>query len=230
MIIIRGVRHGILDIPSCAIPRGHTAVIGPNGSGKSTLLRLIAGVEEPQQGCITIGEKSPGESAVGWVHEVPGQNSLFTRVRDEITSPLRFRHLSCDEISSRVAEVAAQTGISPLMDRELATLSGGEQVLIALATAMISKPDILVLDEWDSHVDAPSSAMLQDQLNASSVRIVLQCTQNMDLAASADNVVLLKKGRVYSMGNPLEVFGKCTDSCYYPPSWRWREWNLLSRR
>jgi len=229
MIIIRGVRHGIVDIPSCAIPEGHTAVIGPNGSGKSTLLRIIAGLEEPVRGCITIGEQSPGESAVGWVHEVPGQNSLFTRVRDEITSPLRFRHLSCDEITSRAAEVAAQTGISSLMDRELATLSGGEQVLIALATAMISKPDILVLDEWDSHLDAPSSAMLQNQLNASGVRTILQCTQNMDLAASADNIVFLKKGRVYSMGNPLEVFGKCKETCYYPPSWRWREWNLRSK-
>jgi len=102
-------------------------------------------------------------------------------------------------------------------------------VLVALATAMISKPDILVLDEWDSHLDAPSSAMLQNQLNASGVRTILQCTQNMDLAASADNIVFLKKGRVYSMGNPLEVFGKCKETCYYPPSWRWSEWNLRSK-
>lgn len=226
MIIIRGVRHGILDIPSCTIPEGHAAIIGPNGSGKSTLLHLIAGLEEPGRGSITIGEKSPPDITVGWVHEVPGQNGLFLRVRDEIASPLRFRHLPWNEISSRVAEVAAQTGISPLMDRELATLSGGEQVLIALATALISNPDILVLDEWDSHLDAHSSAMLQNQLNASSVRTIIQCTQNMDLAASADTVVFLTKGRVHAMGTPQDVFGKCKDSCYYPPSWRWREWNL----
>lgn len=229
MIIIRGVRHGVLDIQSCTIPGGYTAIIGPNGSGKTTLLRLVAGLEEPVRGCVTIGEKSPADIAVGWVHEVPGQNGLFLRVRDELASPLRFRHLPCDEIASRVAEVAAQTGISSLMDRELATLSGGEQVLIALATAMVSQPDILVLDEWDSHLDTPSSSMLQNQLNASGVRTIIQCTQNMDLAASADTVVFLTKGRVKAAGTPRDVFGMCKDSCYYPPSWRWREWNLPSK-
>jgi len=229
MIHISGLRHGILDIPSCRIPAGHVAVIGPNGSGKSTLLRLLAGMEEPVQGCIRIGEKSPGDMAIGWVHEVPGRNSLFLRVDEELASPLRFRHYQCEEISRRTREVAERAGISHLMDRDLVTLSGGEQVLIAMATAIISGPEILILDEWDSHLDAHTAAALQEQLSGLGVRCIVQCTQNMDLAATADTVILLSRGRVKAGGPPREVCGKCADSCWYPPSWRWREWNLPSR-
>ncbi|OPX67054.1 MAG: Trehalose/maltose import ATP-binding protein MalK [Methanoregulaceae archaeon PtaB.Bin056] len=225
MIRISGLRHGVLDILSLLVPAGNTAVIGPNGSGKTTLLRLLAGMEEPVQGSITIGGEPGGTLTVGWVHEFPGRNALFSRVRDEIASPLQFRHLECDEILKKVEEISGLLGISPLLDREPESLSGGEQVLVALATAMVSNPGILVLDEWDSHLDAHTTAVLQEHLHRTGVRWKVQCTQDMDLAASADTVLFLSGGQVLACGPPGEVFSEHLGSCWYPPSWRWREWS-----
>lgn len=226
MIHVTDLRFGILDIPSLILPAGHIVVIGPNGSGKTTFLRLLAGMEEPVQGSILLEGKAPGETRIGWVHEFPGQNSLFIRVGEELASPLRFHHLPCEGISRKVKEIAEQVGISHLLDRDLATLSGGEQVLTALATAMVSMPRTLILDEWDSHVDALTAGMLQEQLSRIGVPFVVQCTQNIDLAAAADTVVFLSGGRVKASGPPGEVFSGCEDSCWYPPAWRCREWNL----
>lgn len=225
MIRIHKLRHGILDIPSLLIPAGRSALIGPNGSGKTTLLRLLAGMEEPVQGRITIGGKDPAEVTVGWVHEFTGRNTLFSRVSEELASPLRFRHCTCEEIAMRVKEVSALAGITPLLDRETVSLSGGEQVLTALATAILSTPDILVLDEWDSHLDAHTASMLQEHLGRAGVSRIVQCTQNMDLASSADAVLFLSDGRVEAFGNPGEVFSGYRESCWYPPSWRLKEWN-----
>lgn len=225
MIRIMGLRHGILDIPSLLIPAGHTAVVGPNGSGKTTLLRLLAGMEEPLHGRITIGERNPAALTVGWVHEFPGRNTLFSCIREELASPLRFRHRSCDEISQRVSEVAGCIGISHLLDREPESLSGGEQVLAALATAIVVPPDILVLDEWDSHMDVITARLLQGLLDRAAVSWLIQCTHNMDLAASANTVLFLSGGEVNACGPPEEVFSGFAESCWYPQSWRWREWN-----
>lgn len=224
MIRIHGLRHGILDILACEVPLGHIVVTGPNGSGKTTLLRLLAGMEEPAFGNIRISEGSPGGMATGWVHEYPARNALFLSVHEELASPLRFRHAACDEISGRVSEIAEKMGISHLLDRDLATLSGGEQVLVALATAMISGPEILVLDECDSHLDPLAIEALQEQLLDLEIRCLVQCTLNMDLAATADSVILLSSGRIKAKGTPEEVFSTCEQSCWYPPRWRWRDW------
>lgn len=223
MIRIHGLRHGILDIPVCKVPLGHIAVTGPNGSGKTTLLRLLAGMEEPSCGSIRMGEGPPGGMATGWVHEYPARNALFLSVYEELASPLRFRHLPCDDISGRVSEISEKMGISHLLDRDLATLSGGEQVLVALATAMISEPEILVLDECDSHLDSRTTEALQEQLLDLQVRCLVQCTLDMDLGATADSVIFLSSGRIRAIGTPEEVFFTCEKSCWYPPRWRWRE-------
>ncbi len=227
MIRIRGLRHGILDIPTCEVPLGYIAVTGSNGSGKTTLLRLLAGIDEPAWGSIRIGEGSPGGIVTGWVQEYPGRNALFLSVYEELASPLRFRHLPCDELSGRVIEIAEKMGISHLLDRDLATLSGGEQVLVALATAMISEPEILVLDECDSHLDSRTTETLQERLLDLRVRCLVQCTLDMDLAATADWVILLSSGSIRATGTPEEVFFNREQSCWYPPRWRWREWSSL---
>ncbi len=227
MISIRGLRHGVLDIAECEIPAGHTVVTGPNGSGKTTLLRLLAGMEEPFRGCVRVEGKTPGEMPIGWVHEFPSRNALFLSVYEELASPLRFRHMPCDEISRKVSRMAEKVGISHLLDRDLVTLSGGEQVLTALATALIPEPAVLILDEWDSHLDAGTTAMLHDLLKDLCIRCLVQCTLDMDLAATADWVVFLSRGRIRAAGPPEEVFERCAGSCWYPPGWRWREWSSL---
>ncbi|MDD1694956.1 MAG: energy-coupling factor ABC transporter ATP-binding protein, partial [Methanoregula sp.] len=153
MISIRDLHHRELDIASLDIMPGITSVIGPNGSGKTTLLKICAGITEPDAGTVRVDGRSPRETEIGWVNEFPDRNILFEMVEDEVASPLRFRHIPCDEICRRVEHHMGVMGILPLRKRPVRELSGGEKILVALAAALVHHPSMLVLDECDSHLD-----------------------------------------------------------------------------
>jgi energy-coupling factor transport system ATP-binding protein len=220
MIKISELKHRILDIPDLSLEQGLTAIIGPNGSGKSTLLEVCAGVELPGSGFITIDGRMPRDCIVGWVCEFPERNIIFERVYDEIASPMRFRHLPCEDIEERVHETADRVGISGLIHSSTRELSGGEKALVALATALVSSPDILVLDETDSHLDRSTSMRMQRIIERCSIPYILQCTQNMETAAQADSILFLQNGSVEKNGTPENVFCALKETCFYPPVWR----------
>jgi energy-coupling factor transport system ATP-binding protein len=220
MIELSSVRHGILNIPSLLILPGSTVIIGPNGSGKTTLLKIIAGITAPQRGTIIIDGKSPALVNTGWLNEYPDRNLLFGTVSDEIASPLRFRHDPCPEVREQVNIVAKESGISHLLGRRTRDLSGGEKVLVSLATAMVTSPLVLVLDESDSHLDQGSTDTLTRLIRSSKALYIIWCTQDMEAAAGADRVILLEKGVVTRHGNPGEVFAELSGDCLYPLSWR----------
>jgi len=228
VIHVEGLCHGVLSIQDLAIPRGFSVVTGPNGSGKTTLLRLLAGICEPEQGSILVDGQDPSSLVRGFVHEFPGRNALFSLVSQEIASPLWFRHSSCGEVERSVARAARFVGIEMLVSREVRTLSGGEQVLCALATAVVAKPTLLVLDEWDSHLDWETAARVEACIRKMHLPHVVWCTQDMDIAASADGVVFLDRGRVRYAGAPQAVFPSLVGTCWYPPSWSLEEWNSSS--
>ncbi len=221
MIRIKGLRHGVLDIPLLELSGSLVAVIGRNGAGKTTLLKLIAGLEEPEQGSILIDGRPPRELRVGWMGEHPDRTMLFSRVWDEISSSLRFTRVPVAEANERVMVTLESLQITHLRDRSISSLSGGEKALVALAAAMAGSPDILVLDEPDSHLDAPSAMLLQEAvLNSSCQRLL--CTQDMDLASAAEELLLLADGKVISQGSPEKVFQGREESCFYPSMWRLR--------
>lgn len=223
MLIINRLRFQLLNIPSLVIPPGWTAVIGQNGSGKTTLLRIIAGLALPEVGEILVDGIAPRETEVGWVHEFPDRNLLFSRVSDELASPLRFRGLKCSETMKRVEDLAELAGVEDLLDRLTGTLSGGEKALISLLTALAHRPLLLVLDEFDSHLDAASMTRAGKIIGKAGCRYVIQCTQQMDLITGAANVVYLKEGSLLFQGTPAEVFSKLSNTCFYPPAWRLRD-------
>ncbi|MDK2974673.1 MAG: energy-coupling factor transport system ATP-binding protein [Methanofollis sp.] len=216
MIELTGIRHLILAIPSLVIPPGTTALIGPNGSGKSTLLSLLAGLHLPQEGSVRIDGRPPREIEIGWIGEFPDQSMLFTCVFDEIAGPSRFAHLPCGETGRRVREAAALVGIEGLLTRTVRALSGGERALTALATAMSSRPAVLVLDEFDSHLDEETALEAERALDACRCLHVIRCTQDMAAAARADTVVFLREGSVIHAGPPGEVFPALEGTCFYP--------------
>jgi energy-coupling factor transport system ATP-binding protein len=222
MIAIRSLRHAHLTIDSLDIPPGITPVIGPNGSGKTTLLRLCAGIAVPESGSILVGTKSPRDTEAGWVNEFPDRNILFGTVTDEIASTLRFRRVPCSEAGRRVASSLEHCGIPHLRDRSIRELSGGEKILVALAAAIVHRPEILVLDECDSHLDESRTETLGNLIHESGIPYVIRCTQQMEVAAQGDHVLYLEEGKVTLSGSPEEVFSRLSGTPFYPLSWRCR--------
>jgi len=218
-VVVNRLSHGVLSIPKLSIGPGRVALIGPNGSGKTTLLRLIAGLAEPSGGSVS----APVE--IGWVGEFPDRNAVFSRVGDEIASPLRFRHYPCCDIRDRVETVASDLGIAPLLSRSIRTLSAGERVLVALATALISRPALLLLDEYDSHLDPGTIARVEAMVDRLLPPTVVFTTQRMWSAARADRVIYLERGEVLVTGTPPAVFSRLQDISpeYVPPGWGWTQ-------
>ncbi len=215
-----------LAIDSLTIKPGITTIIGPNGSGKTTFLKLCAGITLPDSGSLLIDDVMPRETETGWVNEFPDRNILFVNVFDEIASPLRFRRIPCDEIDADVRACADTMGITPLLKRAVHELSGGEKVLVTLAAALVHHPRVLVLDEYDSHLDVHSLAKIEQGIRASGAKYVIRCTQQMDTAVDSDHLLFFDSGRITHSGTPDLVFPLLKDTAYYPVLWRCR-WSEL---
>jgi energy-coupling factor transport system ATP-binding protein len=222
MITIENLRYRTLAIEDLRIAPGITTVIGPNGSGKTTLLKLLAGIVMPDTGTILVDGVPPRNAEIGWVNEFPDRNILFGSVYEEIASPLRFRHLPCTEIEYNVETVIMSAGIQHLKTRSMQVLSGGEKVLVALAAALVFRPQVLVLDEYDSHLDANRAGEISRIIRKSGTQYVIHCTQDMETAASGDAVLFLEKGKIRYSGFPDNVFASLGGTAYYPLSWRCR--------
>jgi len=222
MIVFENVRFRALSVPSLALPAGLTTLIGPNGVGKSTFLKLCAGIAEPEKGTLSIDGQSPRKTEVGYVNEFPDRNLLFSTVHDELVSPLRFRHTPCAETEREVRACAERWGITGLLEREVKELSGGEKCLVALATACITRPRVLVLDEYDSHLDAGRCAMAERVLRSSGAGYIIRCTQQMETAAESDPTPVSRKGSGSTFWRTDHGLANLIDTPFYPLSWRCR--------
>jgi energy-coupling factor transport system ATP-binding protein len=220
MISIENLRYRNLAIDALTIMPGITTIIGANGSGKTTFLKICAGITVPDSGTIMIDDTPPRQTDIGWVNEYPDRNLLFVNVYDEIASPLRFRHDSCDSVDSDVKLCAETMGITHLLKRPVRELSGGEKILVSLAAARVHHPKVLVLDEYDSHLDPRSKAKNEQIIRLSGARYVIRCTQQMDTALQSDHLLFFDSGRVSHEGTPDEVFPLLKGTAYYPVLWR----------
>ncbi len=196
MIEIVSVLAGVLTIPSCTIRPGMCAVTGPNGAGKTTFLKLIAGILPPGTGKVRIDGSEPSECTIGWVGEYPDRNILFPRVYDELAGPLRFTWRSCQEIDQHVRRYADELGITHLLDRNMHDLSGGELILVSCAAACITSPDLLILDETDSHLDEQISHLLEGFIARAGIRYVIFSTHRPDRMARAGEMIRLVSGAI----------------------------------
>jgi len=208
-----------LAIDTLTINPGITTIIGANGSGKTTFLKLCAGIAVPHSGTLMIDDALPRETQTGWVNEFPDRNILFVNVFDEIASPLRFRRIPCDEIDSNVRACAEALGITHLLKRAVRELSGGEKVLVSVAAALVHHPKVLVLDEYDSHLDPRSLAKIEQGIRTSGADYVIRCTQQMDTAIHSDYLLFFDSGRITHAGTPDYVFPFLKGTAYYPFLW-----------
>lgn len=222
MIEIRSVRAGILRIPSCSIRPGICAIAGPNGAGKTTFLKLLSGILPPVSGTVRIDGKEPSVCTIGWVGEYPDRNILFPRVYDELAGPLRFTWQACGSVDQRVRICADDLGISHLLDRDMYGLSGGELILVAFAAACITSPDLLILDETDSHLDERFCHHLEEYIRRSGIRYVVFTTHRPERMAIADEMIRLDRGEVVDHLFLTEESGQSFPDHLSSP-WFWRE-------
>ncbi|MHA1832564.1 MAG: ABC transporter ATP-binding protein [Candidatus Baldrarchaeia archaeon] len=189
-------------------------LLGPSGCGKTTTLRLIAGLETPDTGNIYIGDKlanelSPKERNVAMVF----QNYAlypYMKVFDNIAFPLKVHKIPKNEIRKKVQEVAELLGIDHLLDRKPRQLSGGQQQRVALARALVREPQVFLMDEPLSNLDAKLRIIMRTELkklhHELKVTTVYVTHDQEEAMTLADKIVIMKDGKLQQIGSPFDVY------------------------
>jgi len=150
-----------------SVRRGEfVSLLGPSGCGKSTALRLIAGLALPSSGRVEVahrrGEARPGHR-IGFVFQEPTLMP-WTSVGENVRLPLKLAHAPADETDARVAEALARVGLSEFADSYPRELSGGMKMRVSLARALVTDPDILLMDEPFAALDEITRFRLNNDL------------------------------------------------------------------
>ena len=209
-----GSFHAVQDVSFEAMDGKITAILGPSGSGKSTVLRMIAGLEIPDSGRITLADEEQTfatvqERRVGFVFQ---HYALFRHmtVRDNVAFGLSIRKEPKADTRRRVDDLLELVQLAPLADRYPDQLSGGQRQRVALARALAPRPKVLLLDEpfgaLDARVRQELRRWLDDlhrELNVTSLLVTHDQEEALELA---NEIVVMHQGRVEQIGTPAEVY------------------------
>ena len=206
-----------LEPTSLVIEDGEfVAVLGPSGCGKTTTLLLLAGIYQPSSGEIRfdgapVNEVEAKDRNVGIVFQSYALYPHMT-VRQNILFPLRFKRASAEEKDRRLAEAASLVQIESLLDRLPSQLSGGQQQRVALARALIKAPQLLLLDEPLSNLDASLRLSMRSEVRRlqrrTGVTTILVTHDQIEATTMADRVVCMRHGRIEQIGTPDELYGR----------------------
>jgi iron(III) transport system ATP-binding protein len=210
-------RTPVLDDISLEVTRGEFfAFLGPSGSGKTTLLRLIAGFGTPATGRILIGERDltrlpPWSRNVGMVFQSYALWPHMT-VAKNVAFGLERRKFSRVEVERKVREALDLVGLGSYGDRRPAQLSGGQQQRVALARTLVIEPEVLLLDEPLSNLDAKLRVDMRSELRRLQRKLGLTAiyvTHDQEEAnAIADRIAVLDQGRIQQIGAPLDLYDR----------------------
>jgi sn-glycerol 3-phosphate transport system ATP-binding protein len=189
-------------------------LLGPSGCGKSTTLRLIAGLEQADNGRVLIGGRdvtalSPSQRNIAMVFQ---SYALFPHlsVAENIVFGLKVRKVPSDEIARRLARTAELLGLAGLLERKPAQLSGGQQQRVALGRAIIAEAPVCLMDEPLSNLDAQLRQDMRGEIRALQrtlgITMVYVTHDQVEAMSMADRVVLLNKGRIEQDASPAELY------------------------
>ncbi len=199
------------------IPEGDfVTLLGPSGCGKTTTLRMIAGLLDPSEGEILIGGRRVNDVPI---HKrnlgIVFQNyALFPHktVADNVAFGLKYRKVSKDEIARRVEQALTLVQLPHVGGRYPKELSGGQQQRIALARAIVIEPDVLLLDEPLSALDANLREDMRVELkriqHQIGVTTVFVTHDQSEALAMSDRIVVMSGGRIEQVGTPEEVYNR----------------------
>lgn len=204
-----------VDSISVTIDEGEfTTVVGPSGCGKTTFLRMIAGLETPTSGEILfdgdpVTDVQPQNRGLSMVFQSIALFP-FKTVRENIEYGLKYSDVSKSETEERVAEMSSMVGIEELLDKKPPQLSGGQQQRAALARALIRDPEVFLLDEPLSDLDAKLKTEMRTELkelHQQFPKTTVYVTHDQQEAMTlSDSVIVLNDGNVMQKSPPNEIY------------------------
>jgi iron(III) transport system ATP-binding protein len=196
------------------------SLLGPSGCGKSTVLRCVAGLEEPSGGEIYIGQARVNSTAdrINIPTEIRPIGMVFQNyavwphmtVRENVAYPLKLKKLAKELVATRLKDALRTVGLERLAERYPNQLSGGEQQRVALARALIKEPEVLLLDEPLSNLDAKLREQmrfeLKDLQRRTGIPILYVTHDQAEALAMSDRLAVMNAGRIIQIGAPAEIY------------------------
>ena len=209
---VTAVNNVSLEIPD----RQFTVLVGPSGCGKTTALRLVAGLEEATAGNIYIGDRlvndvAPKDRDIAMVFQ---NYALYPHmsVYDNMAFGLRLRKYQRSEIDSRVKEAAGLLGIEQLLDRKPKQLSGGQRQRVALGRAIVREPQVFLMDEPLSNLDAKLRVQTRAEIKKLQARLqtttIYVTHDQVEAMTMGDRIVVMRDGLVQQVDSPLNLYEK----------------------
>jgi len=209
-------------IPTLSLSIGENeflSLLGPSGCGKTTIIRMIAGLENPTQGSIQIGEDCvfDSEKGISIPPEKRGLGMVFQSyalwphmtVLENIAFPLKCQKVSPSQIKERCEKILAQVQLGGLENRKPNQLSGGQQQRVALARALVYQPKVLLLDEPLSNLDANLREEMCEQIGQikkqSPISMIYVTHDQNEAVRLSDRIAILNKGKIEQIGTPSEL-------------------------
>ncbi len=201
-------------------------LLGPSGCGKTTTLRCVAGLEVPTSGEIYLGDRLVSAPAKG-IHIPPEKRNIgmvfqnyavwpHMTVFDNVAYPLKIRKLPKEEIKSRVRRVLELVKLEGLENRYPFQLSGGQQQRVALARALVMEPEVLLLDEPLSNLDAKLREEMRFEIKEIQRRVgitVIYVTHDQaEAMAMSDRIAVMNAGKIQQVGTPYEIYRRPANS------------------
>ncbi|MCL2420614.1 MAG: ABC transporter ATP-binding protein [Defluviitaleaceae bacterium] len=197
---------------------GFVTLLGPSGCGKTTLLRLIAGFDKPTRGEIRIGDVvvcsdkkfvPPEKRNIGMVFQSYAVWPHMT-VFQNVAYPLKIKKFSKAVIKEKVDKVLESVHLIQYADRTPAQLSGGQQQRVALARALVAEPELLLLDEPLSNLDAKLRETMRFEIKelqkTYNITVVYVTHDQTEAMAMSDKVIVMNQGLVQQVGTPMEIY------------------------
>ena len=209
---VKAVRGISFEVPDGEI----TGLLGPNGAGKTTTLRMLYSLLPPDEGEIRIDGLDPTRDAMAikrTLGVVPDSRGLYTRMsaRENIAYYGKLHGMSRKDITSRLEELVDTLDMNDFIDRRTEGFSQGQRVKVAIARAMVHKPQTVLLDEPSNGLDVMSTRALRRyilSLKNAGHSVVLSTHIMQEVAALCDRIVIIAKGRIAADGTAEELLQK----------------------
>lgn len=186
-------------------PSGPTIVVGPNGSGKTTLLRVMHGIERINGGSVTWAHNDPAKHAFVFQSPVVMRRS----VAENLAYPLTLLKTGRTQVTQEVDYWLDRIGLTSVRNSPATRLSGGERQKLAIARALIRKPDVLFLDEPCANLDGHATREIEQLLQettAAGTHLVMATHDMGQARRMAHNMVFVLGGKIHETGNAEQVF------------------------